>query len=278
MSKIKKSSRRHKKKGRYRKTFDKFDFYERSVQSPEVEMEMMVEFYEKLRNGSHPFMMREDFCGTFANSRAWVKQGAHYQAWCFDLDAEPLKWGLRRTEALLTLDEQARIYPAKKNVLTGTSLRTDLILALNFSYFIFRERKVLLSYFKKCLSRLKKNGVLILDCFGGSEALLTKSYRNKRARWWYHWDHCYYNPINHHSKYQIHFEEVEGPFRRSVFRYEWRHWMLPELRDLLSEAGFKKTVVMWEGDDGKGRGDVKFKPRERGDACASWVAYLCALK
>lgn len=259
-------------------TFDRFSTYEKSVQSPDVEMEMMFEFYEKVRNGRQPITLREDFCGTFANSREWVKMGPFQKAWGFDLDPAPLKWGLAQAEQHLTLDQQARIFPARQNVLTGKSPKTDLILALNFSYFIFRERKVLLDYFKKCRQRLAKNGVLIMDCFGGSDALKTKNARNRRARWWYHWDHQYYNPINHHSKYQIHFEEIDGPFRRGVFKYEWRHWMLPELRDLLEEAGFKKSIVMWEGDNGKGRGDGKFKPRERGDACDSWVAYICALK
>jgi hypothetical protein len=258
--------------------FDRFEIYERSVQSPDVEMEMADEFYQTLRKGRRPFRMREDFCGTFANSRAWVKMGPTHQAWGFDLDPAPLKWGLKQSEKLLSPEEQARIFPSRQNVLTGKSPKVDLILALNFSYFIFRERKVLLEYFKKCLGRLDRNGMLILDCFGGSDALKTKNYRNRRAKWWYHWDHRYYNPINHHSKYQIHFEEIDGPFRKAVFKYEWRHWMLPELRDLLDEAGFKKTVVMWEGDNGKGRGDGNFKPKERGDACDSWVAYLCALK
>ena len=260
------------------KVFDRFLTYEKSVQSPDVEMEMVEEFYRKVRSGKRPLRLREDFCGTFANSRAWVKMGPNYRAWCFDLDPAPLKWGLKRSEKMLTLDERARIFPAKKNVLTGKSPQVDLILGLNFSYFIFRQRKVLLDYFKRCLRRLDRSGVLVLDCFGGSDALKTKNYRNKRSKWWYHWDHRFYNPINHHCKYQIHFEEFDGPFRRAVFKYEWRHWMLPELRDLLEEAGFKKTVVMWEGDDGKGRGDGKFRPKEVGDACVSWVAYICALK
>ncbi|MBX9766594.1 MAG: class I SAM-dependent methyltransferase, partial [Bdellovibrionales bacterium] len=80
MPKKKASSRKAKSK-KNKVPFDRFRTYEKSVQSPDVEMEMVYEFYEKVRNGRAPRTMREDFCGTFANSREWVKMGPYQKAW-----------------------------------------------------------------------------------------------------------------------------------------------------------------------------------------------------
>ncbi|MFB0986479.1 MAG: hypothetical protein QMB94_09280, partial [Phycisphaerales bacterium] len=61
------------------------------------------------------------------------------------------------------------------------------------------------------------------------------------------------------------------------FTYEWRLWTIPEIRELLIEAGFSKVTVWWEGDDEAGEeGDGEFEPSERGEACPGWIAYLTA--
>ena len=40
---------------------------------------------------------------------------------------------------------------------------------------------------------------------------------------------------------------------------------------------YRKTMVYWEGDDGRGGGDGVLRPRARGECCASFVAYIVAL-
>ena len=47
---------------------------------------------------------------------------------------------------------------------------------------------------------------------------------------------------------------------------------LPELTELLAEAGFSKTTVWWEGTAKDGRGNGEFSPETKGEADAGWVA------
>jgi hypothetical protein len=76
----------------------------------------------------------------------------------------------------------------------------------------------------------------------------------------------------------IHFEFPDGSRMRRAFRYEWRLWSLPELRDLLAEAGFSASEVYWEGVDNKtGEGNDIFTHRENADDDPAWVAYLIAI-
>ena len=52
---------------------------------------------------------------------------------------------------------------------------------------------------------------------------------------------------------------------------------MPELLDMLTEAGFKPTVY-WEQADENGEGNGVFIPETEGDADAGWIAYLVAEK
>ena len=53
---------------------------------------------------------------------------------------------------------------------------------------------------------------------------------------------------------------------------------LPEIRDVLIDAGFSKVVVYWEGTDEDGEGDGVWAIDDRGEACNGWVAYIAAVK
>ncbi|MGH9640770.1 MAG: class I SAM-dependent methyltransferase, partial [Bryobacteraceae bacterium] len=61
------------------------------------------------------------------------------------------------------------------------------------------------------------------------------------------------------------------------FSYEWRLWTLPEIREVLAEAGFSRTTVLWQGTDEKtGEGAGEFVPAQRGEADPAWIAYIQA--
>jgi hypothetical protein len=54
---------------------------------------------------------------------------------------------------------------------------------------------------------------------------------------------------------------------------------LPELQELLTEAGFARTQVYWEGTDRKsGEGNGIYTPTKSGEADAAWICYLSAEK
>jgi hypothetical protein len=75
----------------------------------------------------------------------------------------------------------------------------------------------------------------------------------------------------------IHFEFPDGSRMAKAFSYHWRLWTLPELREILLEAGFRKADVYWEGtDEETGEGNGEYQPCEIGDADAGWVCYVVA--
>ena len=66
----------------------------------------------------------------------------------------------------------------------------------------------------------------------------------------------------------IHFSFPDGSKIKKAFTYDWRLWTLPEIRELLLEAGFQRATVYWEGtNEETEEGDGEFTPhggRRRG--------------
>jgi hypothetical protein len=65
---------------------------------------------------------------------------------------------------------------------------------------------------------------------------------------------------------------------KKAFSYEWRLWTLPEIRELLLEAGFSKATVYWEGEDEDGEGNGEFTPEAEGEPDPAWIVYIVAEK
>ena len=69
----------------------------------------------------------------------------------------------------------------------------------------------------------------------------------------------------------------DGSRLKRAFSYEWRLWTLPELREILEEAGFDPVTVYWQGtDEETGEGDGVFEPAEEGEPDPSWIVYIVA--
>lgn len=260
-----------------KKEFDKYLYYSLSVQSPEADVEFMHDTYKKIRK-KKPKILREDFCAAFANCCAWVEQGTSYKAYGIDIDGEPIRYGMKHYLSKLKVSQQNRVHIYQKNVLEKSLPSADIICALNFSYFCFKERKLLADYFLNSYKHLLKDGILVLDCFGGSDTLEQNIEETEFDNFSYFWDQEYYNPITHHCKFAIHFKRKGEAMRRDVFTYDWRIWTVPEIRDILKEVGFKKVTVYWEGTTRNGEGNGVFTPSEIGEECESWIAYIVAEK
>jgi SAM-dependent methyltransferase len=255
---------------------DKYDLYQRAVQSVEDD----VEFLEKLstraqsRSARH---LREDFCGTGLLASQWVRRSPDHTAEGFDIDPEPVAWGLARNFEPHGTSAQMRFHLA--DVRRPSARPPDLRVAYNFSYCCFKRRAELLEYFRSAREDLADGGIFTLDLHGGPECQEEMEEERKvDGGFTYVWEQEKFWPANHEAHCHISFEFRDGTSLHRAFSYEWRLWMMPELHDILEEAGFSRVETWWEGEDEDGEGDGNFEPDPRGDNCLSWIAYLVAWK
>jgi cyclopropane fatty-acyl-phospholipid synthase-like methyltransferase len=256
---------------------DRYRLYERSVQCAEAEIDFVDTSFRKLR-GRTAFSLREDFCGTANNACEWIRRRRRNRAYGVDMDAEVLAWGNRHNISRLRPAERRRIQLLRADVMHVRAEPVDVILAMNFSYWIFKERATLRRYFRRAHAGLVEDGVLFIDAFGGYDAFRVLREKTKFGNFTYIWDQAYYNPVNGDLRCHIHFRFKDGSRLRRAFTYDWRLWTLPELTEILREAGFARTTVYWQRDDGTSDNENEFEPVTEGEADAGWIAYLVAEK
>jgi hypothetical protein len=263
------------------RTADKYELYQLAVQSPENDIEFLTKVFRKLtgRTARH---FREDFCGTALLSTEWVKQGPVFSAEAFDLDPEPLAWGWARNIAPLGEDAD-RVVLHEEDVRAKGKKPADLRVAQNFSYCVFKERATLLDYFRRVRNELASGGIFAIDMYGGYEATEEMEEERKiEGGFTYVWDQYEYLPGTGEYTCYIHFRFRDGSEMKRAFTYKWRYWSLPELKDVLHEAGFSDVQSWFEqSDDEDGEGNGVYKRDESGRSCrncAGWIAYILALK
>lgn len=280
MSNHSKSRTSHKKPANRVKNlpFDKYEYYQNSVQSPEQDCEFLFQAYKDAR-GSDPKVMQEDFCAAFALCCEWTKLNDQTLAIGIDLDPEPLNYGTSNYLSKLTPPQRLRVTTILGDVMKAHDHpRPDIICALNFSYMCFKKRQMLLDYFKACYKNLAQDGILVVDCFGGGDTQSPNEHETEYESFSYYWDQDSFNPLTYEAQFYIHYKRPGEAKRLQVFSYDWRLWTLAELKDLFEEAGFRNTTVYWEGTDREGDGNGIFKPTLTGEDCESWVAYMVASK
>lgn len=255
---------------------DRHVYYEDSVQCVESEIDFVDATYKKLRK-RNATTLREDFCGTTNTSCEWIKRRKTNTALCIDLDEEVLEWGKKNKIAKLIPDQVKRLHVINDNVITVKTEPVDIVLAMNFSYWLLLERKLTIDYFKSVYKALVDDGIFFLDAYGGYEAYQELKEKTKYKNFTYIWQQSRYNPINGIAKNHIHFKFKDGSKMMNAFSYEWRVWTMPEILDMLTEADFKPTVY-WEQADDDGEGNGVFIPETEGDADAGWIAYIVAEK
>jgi SAM-dependent methyltransferase len=255
---------------------DRHRLYEAAVQSPLREIQFVEDTYLALR-GRLPTTLREDFCGTAAIACAWTRRSPKNRAWGVDLDAEVLTWGAEQHMAKLPRAAQRRVELRCADVLDAHTPTVDATLALNFSYWTFKTRDQLRAYFSAARRALKRDGLLILDAYGGPDAMRVLRERTELGRFQYVWHQAEYDAVTGHYTCHIEFRFPDGSRLPKAFTYHWRLWTLPELRELLLEAGFKRATVYGQGIDPEtGEGDDDFQPVEHISTDSTWLAYLVA--
>ncbi|MEE2739091.1 MAG: class I SAM-dependent methyltransferase [Planctomycetota bacterium] len=278
-------SRRSKTKKRKRtmaEKADKFKCYQLSVQSPDHEVEFFEQAFREV-NGTSPLTMREDFCGTFAVCCSWVKSHPRRKAVGVDLCEETLQWG--RDHNLKKLDPAtgSRIRLINQDVRKKNRPLVDVLAAQNFSFWIFKTRKEIVEYFRIARANMKEGGVMILDMMGGGECY-TEGHIDKRTikkgknGFHYYWEQARFNPVTSDASFYISFRFKDGSRLKHAFEYHWRFWTIPEVREMLEEAGFKRSHVYWEQEDENGEDTGVWAIGEEAISNPSWVCYIVGQK
>ena len=252
--------------------------YEESVQCTEFEVDFINKLFKRYNNTKCK-SLREDFCASALISAEWVLANKENTAVAVDLDKNMVREAKKNSQTKLSQDQQDRLEIYNGDSSKFSKGKVDCVLATNFSYFVFKERKKLINYFKHAYKQLKNRGILMLDAFGGYEAHQLLEERTKHKNFTYVWDQSSFNPITHDIKCHIHFEFPDKTKINKAFTYNWRLWTLPEIQECLKEAGFKKVDIYMQGwNDKKNEETERFYKVTKCDADPAWVAYIAARK
>ena len=257
-------------------TADRHYLYQESVQDTEAEIDFVEETWQSLRDRPAE-LLREDFCGTANTACEWVRRDAMHLAVGVDLDGAVLEWGELNNLAQLSEEQRERISLLEEDVLESAPELADIVLAMNFSYYLFLDRSALLTYFESVHEGLMDDGLFFLDAYGGYDSPKNLVEERECDGFTYVWEQANFNPIDGTMDCHIHFVFPDRSRMDRAFSYHWRLWSLPEIRELLEEAGFSEVTVYWEGTDGDTHeGNGIYEPAEQGDADPGWVCYVVA--
>lgn len=263
-------------------TADKFDCYQKSVQSPDHEVEFFEQAFREAY-GKKPYSLREDFCGTFAVCCRWVKSATRRTAVGVDLCKETIAWGREHNLTKLSAAQQKRVRVLTQDVRKRNRPTVDVLAAQNFSFWLFKTRTEVVDYLKIARSNLNSRGILVMDMMGGGECYTEELVDKRKIKkgkkgFSYHWEQASFNPITSEATFYIHFKFADGSKMKRAFEYHWRFWTLPEVREMLAEAGFSESHVYWENDDEDDDDYGDWQRAETAPSNPSWICYVVALK
>ena len=262
---------------------DRHELYELSVQNAESEIDFVDKTYKKI-TGRKATILREDFCGTANVCCEWVDRRKNNLAIGVDLDTEVLEWSKKHKVGKLPKKQRERISLIEANVLDVKTQPVDIVSAMNFSYWLLKDPLLLKSYFKSVYRSLADKGIFFLDAYGGYDAFREieedRDVEADEYNFIYTWEQENFDPITNELQCSIHFTFEDGSSLQRAFYYEWRLWTLPEIKQLLTEAGFRKVTFYWQDFDEDGEEDGDFQPVNAGevDADAGWICYITAEK
>ena len=259
---------------------DKFYCYQESVQEPEHEVEIFDLIYREAY-GKKPLTLREDFCGTFAVCCEWVKSDKDRRAVGIDLCPETLGWGIENNLNKLDPSAKEKVEVLEKDVRSQTTPKVEILAAQNFSFWIFKSREEVVDYFRIAYGNSQDKGIMIMDMMGGKESYATdvtdkRTIVKGKDGFKYRWEQAYFNPVTSDCSFYIHFKFGDGSRMKRAFEYHWRFWTIPEVREMLAEAGFKKSLVYW--DVAPEDEEEKWSAVDEADNDDSWLCYIVGIK
>ncbi len=261
---------------------DKFRCYQLSVQNPDNEVDFFGQAFKEAFHRK-PVSLREDFCGTFAICCEWVARRKGRTAIGVDLCPETLEWGRRHNLSRLRKSQQERVTLMEQDVRSVGGPRVDVLSAQNFSFWIFKTRSEVIEYFRCARANLNDQGIMVMDMMGGRECYADDHIDKRKIRggkkgFSYHWEQASFNPVNHDASFYITFKFKDGSKLKRAFEYHWRFWTIPEVREMLTEAGFSETYVYWEREGEDGEDTNIWERGEQAINHLSWLAYIVAIR
>lgn len=277
-------------------TVDVLDLYRWATQDPKTQAAVLAQIYWRIR-GVPARLLREDFAGNAADSVAWVAADPSRRAIAVDLDAPTLAHAKTRAQRLLG-DARHRIKFHCGDVLARGAPdleRAQLLSVLNFSCFYFHQRADLIRYFECAAASLDETGVIVMNVFGGSAAMSPRVDQHRitprpeagttLAPFDYEWEQRSFDACHSRLDCRIHFvvDDPASPGARcridDAFRYDWRLWSLPELRECLLAAGFRE-VQIWRhtATENNGKTEVFLGPVESLENLDLWLAYVVGIR
>ena len=259
---------------------DKFVCYQHSVQEPDHEVRVFDQVYREAYK-TKPMTLREDFCGTFAVSCEWAKSDKNRQAIGLDICPETLAWGTENNLGKLKAKVAERIEVLEQDVRSRTVPKVDVLAAQNFSFWCFKTRAEVVNYFKTACENLGEKGVMVMDMMGGKECYASgvtdkRTIIKGKEGFKYHWEQAYFNPVTADCSFFIHFKFGDGSMIRKAFEYHWRFWTIPEVREMLAEAGFSTSKVYWDiADEDE---DADWQAVDEAPNDDSWLCYVVGIK
>ena len=95
----------------------------------------------------------------------------------------------------------------------------------------------------------------------------------------YVWDQAWYDPITGRNRCRIHFRFPTAPESGMHSSTSGACGTLPEIREVLEEAGFRDVTVYWQGPTSRpARATASSRRPSTGEADAGWITYITALK
>ncbi len=265
---------------------DRYALYQAAVQNPALEVALFEQFYREAYGArARPLTLREDFCGTAYLATTWAASHPRRRAVGIDLDPEPLAWGEAHNLACAGPSVLQRVRLLQGDVREVVSAPAHIVCALNFSYCLFRRREDLLAYLRHARRMVDpRRGLLVLDLLGGTATWdVAEDVRElEDVPALYIWEQETFDVLSHRMRAHIHFEFLDGSRLDRAFTYDWRLWTLPELTDLLHEAGFREVrhynEVFVEGEDEEYLEPTgEYERVTEMDNQEAWVVYIVAL-
>ena len=262
-------------------TVARYRLYERAVLSPAFEVAFFDRVFGDAFAGATPFRLREDFCGTGAIARTFAAQSDQHLALGVDLDADVLAFAAAEgapTSGLQWSAQDVRSTNHARDRAFFGPTGPDVISAQNFSWCGLHTRSELLRYFSACHAALGAQGVLVLDCLGGSDRERGGDHdRRDVGACVVTFRQATFDVVTRRAEFHLDFT-LEGHTHHSAFTYDWRLWTIPETRDILLDAGFDDVIVYWEARDAFGAATSHYAPTTSEPGCKRFVAYLVAIK